>query len=74
MAAAALARFAPDAWGRFVKAFVDYTDDKIVECVSAQIDMLPTVQGRAQSLVQFGKLLDNCTKTAESIDKNDRSK
>ena len=70
MAAAVLARFAPEQWGNFVKAFFEYADDKIVECVSAQIDMLPTAQGRAQALVQLGKLLEGCSKTAENIDKN----
>ena len=74
MAAAALARISPDLWGKFVVAYGDYADVRIVECVSAQIDMLPTAQGRAQALIQFGKLLDGCTKSAESIDKNDRRK
>jgi len=69
MAAAQLARAAPDLWQRFVKAYGDYTDGRIVECVSAQIDMLPTAQGRAQALVSLGRLLDDCTKTAETIDK-----
>lgn len=70
MAAAMLARFAPEPWEKFIAAYGDYADARIVECVSAQIDMLPTAQGRAQALVQFGKLLDGCTKSAESIDKN----
>ena len=67
MAAATLARLAPELWEQFVKAFGDYADDKIVECVSAQIDMLPVAQGRAQSLIQFGRLLEGCTKAAENI-------
>jgi len=69
MAAAALARAAPEIWGRFVKAYGEYADGRIVECVSAQIDMLPTAQGRAQALVSLGRLLDDCSKTAETIDK-----
>jgi hypothetical protein len=69
MAAAFLARSSPLQWDKFVKAFAEYADDKIVECVSAQIDMLPTAQGRAQAMVQLGRLLDNCVQTAENIDK-----
>jgi hypothetical protein len=67
IAAAALARASPERWTMFVKAYGEYADGKIVECVSAQIDMLPTAQGRAQALVSLGRLFDECLRTSENI-------
>jgi hypothetical protein len=67
LATANLARRAPDEWAKFMEAFGDYVEDKIVNCVEAPPEMLPIAQGRAQSLVKLGQLLGDCLKTAEAI-------
>jgi hypothetical protein len=67
MAAAALARRAPEEWAKFMETFGDYVEDKIVECIQAQVDMLPVAQGRAQSLVKLGQVLGDCLKKSEDI-------
>jgi hypothetical protein len=69
LAAARLARTAPQQWDEFVKAFSEYTDDKILDVIQAPPEMLQTTQGRAQGLTSLGRLLLECRKTAESIDK-----
>jgi hypothetical protein len=69
LAAARLARTAPQQWDEFVQAFAEYVDDKIVDVIQAPPEMLQIAQGRAQGLVSFSKLLADCRKTAESIDK-----
>ena len=74
LAAAQLSRAAPDQWGAFMVAFVDYVDVRRNECVQAPIAALPTAQGRAQALVQLEALFNDCRKTAESIDRVTRSK
>ena len=72
LAAAHLARSAPQQWDEFVAAFAEYADDRIVDVIQSSPDMLQTTQGRAQGLVAFGKLLDTCRKMAESIANNDK--
>jgi hypothetical protein len=69
LAAARLARTAPQQWDEFVSAFQEYTDDKIVDVIQAPPDMLSTTQGRAQGLTSLGRLLMECRKMAENIDK-----
>jgi hypothetical protein len=69
LAAARLARTAPQQWDEFVTAYQDYTDDKIIAVVQAPVELLQTVQGRAQGLTSLGRVLTDCRKTAESIDK-----
>lgn len=67
LAAAALARRAPDEWKQFMDTFGDYVEDKIVECIQAPVEMLQVAQGRAQSLVKLGQTLGDCLKKAEDI-------
>jgi hypothetical protein len=67
LAAARLARRAPDEWQKFLNMFAEYTEDKIVSCIQAPVEVLPVAQGRAQSLVKFGQLLEDCIKMADTI-------
>jgi hypothetical protein len=67
LAAAQLARRAPEEWNKFMNTFADYTEDKIVDCVQAPLDMLPVAQGRAQALVKLGQIMGDCVKLADNI-------
>lgn len=69
IAAAILARRAPDEWVKFMEVYGDYVEDKIVECVQAQLDMLPVAQGRAQALIKLGQVLGDCVKRADELTK-----
>lgn len=69
LAAARLARTAPQQWDEFLAAFGEYADDKIVECIQSPPEMLVVTQGRAQGLASLGRLLESCRKVAENIDK-----
>ena len=69
MAAARLAQSSPQQWDEFITALADYTDHKCVECIQSPPDMLQVTQGRAQSLVSLGRVLEDCRKTAENIHK-----
>lgn len=50
-----------------MRTFADYTEDKIVDCIQAQLDMLPVAQGRAQALVKLGQIMGDCIKQADNI-------
>lgn len=67
LAAANLAREAPVSWDRFIAAFENYTGQRMMECVSAEIGMLAVAQGRAQACTILVTQLKDCKKTAESI-------
>ena len=69
MAAARLAQSAPLQWVEFVDALSNYTEHRCIECIQSPPDMLQVAQGRAQSMVAFLRLLVDCRKTAESVDK-----
>ena len=60
LAAANLARAAPERWKNFMDALAAYTEDKGIECIQSPIDMLQVAQGRAQGLAALGRLLDGC--------------
>ena len=74
MAAARLAQSSPQQWDEFLTALADYTDHKCVECIQSPPDMLQIAQGRAQGLVGLGRLLEDCRKTAENIDRAQANK
>jgi hypothetical protein len=67
LAAAQLARRAPEEWAKFLEALTGYTEDRAVECIQAQLDMLPVAQGRAQAAFKLRQLLEDCLETAETI-------
>jgi hypothetical protein len=67
LASARLARVAPEEWVKFLDALTGYTEDRIVECIQSQSDMLPVAQGRAQSLLKLRQTLEDCLKIADDI-------
>ena len=69
VAAARVAHRAPEDWAEFISAFVAYTDDRRDECIQSPPDMLQVAQGRAQACASLRRLLADCTKTADSIEK-----
>jgi len=69
LTAAHLASSAPQQWDEFIAALAEYVDHRCVECIQSPPEMLQVAQGRAQSLVGLGRLLEDCRKTAESIHK-----
>lgn len=74
MAAARLARTAPQQWDEFIEALSQYTEQKCIECIQSPPDMLQVTQGRAQALAALGRLLEDCRKTAENVDKAQANK
>lgn len=69
LAAAHVARRAPEEWANFISAFVEHTDNRRDECIQSPPDMLQVAQGRAQACASLRRLLAECTKMADSIEK-----
>jgi len=69
MAAASLARRAPEEWGKFVEVLEIATGKKMGECVAAPVDMLQVAQGRAQSMAALTSLMKDCIRLSDTIDK-----
>lgn len=72
LAAAKLARSAPETWNEFLGALDAYTNIQISNCISSPLDALPQNQGRAQSMVALHKVLRECVKTADQIERKSR--
>jgi hypothetical protein len=68
LAAAKLARTAPENWNEFLGALAAHTDNQISNCISSPLEALPQNQGRAQSMVALLKVLRECLKTADQIE------
>jgi len=70
--AAQLARYAPENWKEFLGAFEHYTQQQIQNCVSSPLDVLPVNQGRAQACAALLRLLTDCVKDADQIERRRR--
>ena len=68
LAAAKLARSAPENWNEFLGALSAHTETQISNCVSSPLEALAQNQGRAQSLVALQKVLRDCLKVADQIE------
>jgi hypothetical protein len=65
MAAARLARSAPENWERFLGALQAYSSQTIQNCIQSPLDELPRAQGRAQATARLYGLLSDCIKSAD---------
>jgi hypothetical protein len=69
LAAAALARAAPNAWQEFLVALKAYADRRKDECVQSSLEELQRTQGRAQLAASLFDLLGDAVKDADRISK-----
>ena len=69
LSAAKLARHAPESWNEFLGALSAHTENYISNCISSPLEALPQNQGRAQSMVALQKVLRDCLKTADQIER-----
>jgi len=69
MAAANLARRAPEEWRAFVEVLETATGKKMGECVAAPVEMLQVAQGRAQSMAALTSLMKECVKLSDTIER-----
>ena len=68
VAAARVARAAPESWDEFVRAHHAYEWDMAQRVVMSPPDMLVVNQGRAQGAAGVGRLLADCRKTASAME------
>lgn len=68
LAAAKLARRAPEDWKQFLGAFSDYSTTQISNCVQSPLEELPRAQGRAQATARLYGLLADCLASADKIE------
>lgn len=68
LAAARLARNAPESWERFLGAFQAYSSQQITNCVQSPLEDLPRAQGRAQATARLYGLLAECLSSADKIE------
>lgn len=69
LASAKLARSAPENWQEFLGALDAYTQQQISNCISSPLEALAQNQGRAQSMVALQKLLRDCLKAADHMER-----
>jgi len=70
LASAALARFAPKEWERFVGAFAVYATEQTLHLMQSTLEELPRAQGRAQVATQLHGLMADCLKKAGQLERN----
>ena len=68
LAAARLARVAPENWKQFLGALQAYSSLQITNCVQSPLEELPRAQGRAQATARLYGLLAECLKSADKIE------
>ena len=72
LAAAKIARSAPESWNEFLGALDNYTNTQISNCISSPVEALAQNQGRAQSMVALQKVLRDCLKSADQIERKNK--
>ena len=72
IAAARVARMAPNQWNEFLMAMSGYSNQQIQNCIQSSLEQLPIAQGRAQATARVTGLLVECLKSADKIE--DRKK
>lgn len=68
LAAARLARSAPEGWQQFLGAFQSYANQQRDNCVQSPLDLLPVTQGRAQCAAHLQGLFAECLSKADQIE------
>ena len=68
LAAAKLARSAPENWQQFIGALNSYSTLQITNCVQSPLEELPRAQGRAQATARLYGLLADCLASADKIE------
>lgn len=68
LAAARLARNAPESWERFLGAFQAYSSQQIQNCIQSPLDELPRAQGRAQITARLYGLMAECIPSADKLE------
>lgn len=68
IAAARLARLAPDAWNQFLGAMQAFSSQSIQNCIQSPLEDLPRAQGRAQATARLYGLMAECLASADKIE------
>lgn len=68
LAAARLARTAPESWKQFLGALSDFSSQQITLCIQSPLEELPRTQGRAQATARLYGLMADCLASADKIE------
>lgn len=69
-ATADLSHAAPHQWGAFITQLRAYADAQRDACVRCPLDVLPTMQGRAQGVAELVKELTGAPTAADRMRRN----
>lgn len=72
LAAAKLARSAPETWEEFLGALQVYTEAQISNCISSPLEELQRAQGRAQNASALLRLIRDALKNADQIERKSK--
>jgi len=72
IAAAKLARGAPETWEEFLGALQVYTEAQISNCISSPLEELQRAQGRAQNASALLRLIRDALKNADQIERKSK--
>jgi hypothetical protein len=74
LAAANVARAAPQFWAEMIKALNDQTETQRNACISSPPDMLQVAQGRAQYATALLSLLKDCVHDVDQMRQRDKTR
>jgi hypothetical protein len=70
LAAARVARAAPDSWKLLLGAAQSISTQQINYCIQSPLEELPRAQGRAQYAARIYGLMADCLASADKIERN----
>lgn len=68
MAAARVARVAPENWRQLLGALQAYSSLQITNCIQSPLEELPRAQGRAQATARLYGVMADCLASADKIE------
>lgn len=68
LAAARLARTAPESWKQFLGALSDFSSQQITLCIQSSLEELPRSQGRAQATARLYGIMAECLASADKLE------
>lgn len=68
LAAARVARTAPESWMKLLDAVSKYASLQATNCIQSPLEELPRAQGRAQMAAKIRDLMVDCLASADKIE------
>jgi hypothetical protein len=68
IAAARVARMAPNHWNELMAALAAYSNQQTQNCIQSPLEQLPVAQGRAQATARLFGFMTDCLRSADKLE------